>query len=185
MFWELVAYTVGVVYYQLSNNSYSGLDSNAEEILLMLEAQTFAVSSLCYNLALIAIFLTLITLGSGIGLATDGQWKSIYKIIKPATLVISGILVVLSIVTFGLRVKLNVVQYGDQGNIYGYYYSPSLTSMLKAARRIGFATTVLLFILGLLVVARTIMVVLETRHDQRFATVYHHLWKHSCCLSTY
>lgn len=175
-FLDIVAYAAAIAYSRtLADRSFSYyLDKDEQEktwlALLKTQAHGFTIANFLDCFSDIFVFLTLARISSGIIIAQTGTSGKLGKLLRIVSYPIAVLLGTLAVAFLGLRIDFHVHLYTDEF-FDESHFSDSLMAKFNPSRQINFSFRVLVFILALLMVARSVMVKLQTRTESRVKTV--------------
>lgn len=110
------------------------------------------------------------SLQNGISIATKGAKSGLDKIFQMVMYVFGGLLAILAIVEFGLRMKIYSDYYGAR-TIYGTALTKSIIQLWNSQRQIDFAFMVILFIIAIALVVRAIMAIVSAKGNESVSRV--------------
>ncbi|KAI7762328.1 hypothetical protein LZL87_006723 [Fusarium oxysporum] len=158
-FFEFASYVVSVVHSQLyySGRIDSDFDSHYSKTLLV-TVQVLATLALIYDMVTdILVMIILLRLGTGIVMVQTGRPDPKGKILRLVSYIAAAILFILALTAFGLRIRY----------VYEVFFNDvrvGADSFTKS-RQIGFSFSVLVFVISLAIVARAIMIKVQSKGE--------------------
>lgn len=158
-FFEFASYVVSVVHSQLyyGGRIDSDFDSHYSKTLLV-TVQVLATLALIYDMVTdILIMIILLRLGTGIVMVQTGRPDPKGKILRLVSYIAAAILFILALTAFGLRIRYVYEVFFNDVRVGADSYTKS--------RQIAFSFSVLVFVISLAIVARAIMIKVQSKGE--------------------
>ncbi|KPM39591.1 hypothetical protein AK830_g6952 [Neonectria ditissima] len=166
IFLDICAYGLAIASTRLEYGGGYYYDASVLRTISLAQASAFAVAQLFESITDILVFLILLRLSTGILIVQSGNPAKGDKILKLASYGIAALLAILVIAKFGLRIHFNAVINDDDVNLSDSDIN-KLEDQFNSSRQIEFAFHVLTLVLAVAIVARSIMVKMQTRTEPR------------------
>ncbi|KLP11493.1 uncharacterized protein FFB20_05236 [Fusarium fujikuroi] len=158
-FFDFASYVVSVVHTRLWNSGRidSDFDSHYSKTL-QVTVQVLATLALIYDMVTdILVMIILLRLGTGIIMVQTGQPDPKGKILRFSSYIAATILFALSLAAFGLRIRYVYEVFFNDVSVGADSYTKS--------RQISFSFSVLVFVISLAIVARAIMIKVQSKGE--------------------
>ncbi|KAF7561608.1 hypothetical protein G7046_g2498 [Stylonectria norvegica] len=144
-------------------------DVTVRKALLRAQVHCYNVASLFDSFTDIFVLFVLLRISIGIIIVKNNAVDKLGKILKFASYGVAVALAALAITHFAITTRFYNEFYDDRF-FRTFYTDDDLVANFTKARQVDFSFRVLVFVLALLVLARAVMIKLETKLEQRVAT---------------